>query len=470
MKPIKSTTVTLFRSIVVLLALLMLGWGLAPAAQANEVEIGCTVDELVNNLNFANEYPDEDTLILPIGCVFELSYPTPGIHTFLSISNDLIIEGNGATILRSSNPKNQSFRIMAISNGAKVTLRNLKFVNGYWPSDGGGAILVADADLTLDHVTFKGNQAMFGGAVAALGGQITIHGSRFERNSALTAVGGGLFTSVPTKFLFNTTSTTFFIDNKAKTSGGGIYSKAELMVSNGSFENNQAVDGNGGAIFVDGPLVLNRSKFIRNRAAEGLGLYLRQPDTPSQLINNLWADNFLTAADEGSAVITVRSGVADPAALTIAHNTISGADSAKYQAGGVFLSGVPATLRNNIITNHFIGVNNFESQGFITAEHNLYFANAINESGDNITSSNNLEAYPFFANPANGDFHLRSVSPAIDAGVDVGVTRDFDFRLRPCGAGYDIGAYEFRLLGCTPPPPDPDPGVGSRVYLPLVVK
>jgi len=50
---------------------------------------------------------------------------------------------------------------------------------------------------------------------------------------------------------------------------------------------------------------------------------------------------------------------------------------------------------------------------------------------------------PQFVNPSNNDFHLQSDSPAIDAGVNVGVYEDFDGNSRPQGSGYDIGAYEF---------------------------
>ena len=49
-----------------------------------------------------------------------------------------------------------------------------------------------------------------------------------------------------------------------------------------------------------------------------------------------------------------------------------------------------------------------------------------------------------FLSPANDDYHLRSGSPAVDAGkVLPGVTADIAGTRRPLGTGYDIGAYEF---------------------------
>ena len=44
----------------------------------------------------------------------------------------------------------------------------------------------------------------------------------------------------------------------------------------------------------------------------------------------------------------------------------------------------------------------------------------------------------------SGDYHLKSTSPAIDAGTPVGApSTDFDGNPRPQGKGYDIGPYEY---------------------------
>ena len=46
------------------------------------------------------------------------------------------------------------------------------------------------------------------------------------------------------------------------------------------------------------------------------------------------------------------------------------------------------------------------------------------------------------ANPAGGDFRPNPDSPALDAGVGSGATRDFHGTPRPQGNAFDIGAYE----------------------------
>src|SRR2546427_2154524 len=52
---------------------------------------------------------------------------------------------------------------------------------------------------------------------------------------------------------------------------------------------------------------------------------------------------------------------------------------------------------------------------------------------------------PKLVNPAGFDFHLQSGSSAIDVAAALAlVSNDFDGKSRPQGAGYDIGAYQFR--------------------------
>ena len=45
-------------------------------------------------------------------------------------------------------------------------------------------------------------------------------------------------------------------------------------------------------------------------------------------------------------------------------------------------------------------------------------------------------------NAANKDFHLSAWSPAVDRGINIGLTFDFDGNTRPQGLGFDMGVYE----------------------------
>jgi hypothetical protein len=73
----------------------------------------------------------------------------------------------------------------------------------------------------------------------------------------------------------------------------------------------------------------------------------------------------------------------------------------------------------------------------------------------------NLDAKAeWFADMANRDYHLRSGSRAIDAGVALDVPTDRDGIPRPAGRQFDVGAYEY-CPACTVPRPVPPPAPPS---------
>jgi len=86
-------------------------------------------------------------------------------------------------------------------------------------------------------------------------------------------------------------------------------------------------------------------------------------------------------------------------------------------------------------------------------KNNIIFSVGTNTdfSGSGTVATNNLTTDPQFSNPAAGDFHLQSGSPAINQGADIsraiGCTDgstcvDFAATIRPQGPAWDIGAYE----------------------------
>jgi hypothetical protein len=59
-----------------------------------------------------------------------------------------------------------------------------------------------------------------------------------------------------------------------------------------------------------------------------------------------------------------------------------------------------------------------------------------------------------FVNPAAGDLHLiQTATAAIDKGIAVSVTDDFDGQARPQGVASDIGADEYTTSTTAPASP-----------------
>ena len=106
-------------------------------------------------------------------------------------------------------------------------------------------------------------------------------------------------------------------------------------------------------------------------------------------------------------------------------------------------------LRNNILAEN--GAGQILCPGStlqdLIVDHNLSFGV---QGTDEALGDDHLWADPLFADAAGADFHLRSGSPAIDAGNAAGApATDLDGQDRPCGRAVDLGAYE-RCLRAPP--------------------
>ena len=98
-------------------------------------------------------------------------------------------------------------------------------------------------------------------------------------------------------------------------------------------------------------------------------------------------------------------------------------------------------LKNNIFYSNIQIANN----GNFTHTNNLYYmVNMINGSGVGYTlSTGEKTGNPLFVNLGAGDLHLQSGSPAIDAGINLGYSKDYEDKTVPVGAAPDMGAYEY---------------------------
>ena len=103
-----------------------------------------------------------------------------------------------------------------------------------------------------------------------------------------------------------------------------------------------------------------------------------------------------------------------------------------------YRDGASGEVRDNIF--YDTSSNYWEDGGTMTGDHNLLFSTTT--SLDPAQWPNDRVADPLFVAPATGDYHLQAGSPAVDAGVDVGLTYDRDGNARPAGTAPDVGPYE----------------------------
>jgi predicted outer membrane repeat protein len=166
-----------------------------------------------------------------------------------------------------------SGRVVTIDDGANtvpppsVTLSNITIENGNSSSDGGG-VLVVNASLTVDDVTFSNNSASGGGGAIANDGTLTVQHSTFSNNSAN---GGGAIADGSTLTVEDST----FSRNSSTSQysgGGAIYEFGSGTVLRSTLTGNTSPQSDGGGVFVDGihgagQLLVAESTFYGNSAS-----------------------------------------------------------------------------------------------------------------------------------------------------------------------------------------------------------
>jgi hypothetical protein len=260
--------------------------GLTPV-QATAYSVDCTTSDLIAKFNSAaGSSSQADTITLSEGCVYTLTSVSGtgsdnganGLRLLTSSSGTLTVNGNGATIQRSSAAGTALFRLFEVSTGTLI-MNDLTLANGS-TSDAAG-LWNYEGTVTLRNVTISGSSATSDGGGIANSGTMTLINSTVSGNTAGNNAAG--IYNDGTLTLINSTVS----GNSATMDGGGIYNIGALSLVQTTLAGNSS-GRNGGGLYLGGATTLHNS--IVADSASGGDCYRNGSPTITRLGANLVED------------------------------------------------------------------------------------------------------------------------------------------------------------------------------------
>ncbi|HWP41653.1 MAG TPA: right-handed parallel beta-helix repeat-containing protein, partial [Blastocatellia bacterium] len=214
------------------------------------------------------------------------------------------------------------------------------------------------------------------------------------------------------------------------TPGDGIISFA-LVEKNIVYENGT---GGGSGINCDGVNdSIIRNNLLYNNHASGISLYAVDGSEGSSR-NEVYNNTILMASDGRWCINIAASteGQPNPVGNKIKNNILYTPHSFRGSISTYSNSTAGFESDYNVVVNRFSTTGGSSNMSLAEWQALGYDAHSF------IATPAEL-----FVSPAGGDYHLKTGSPAIDAGAMLaGVTDDLDSLLRPQGSAYDIGCFE----------------------------
>jgi hypothetical protein len=245
----------------------------APRAATYTVDDG-DVAGLIAAINATNATPGLDTIDLAVGGTYTLTGSYDGDNGLPPISDELILNGHGATIARSDTPGTPDFRIVLIAGGAVATFSEVTLENGRHSI---GAGVLNHGAVTLVRSTLSGNAAsLYGGGVYNQpGASLTVLSSTLSGNSADTFVPegchscsyGGAINNWGTLVVANST----IAGNSTGFAGGAIYTNGAATLINNTIAGNSTINFAGGIMTDSGGSIAIANTIIAANFSSSIG-------------------------------------------------------------------------------------------------------------------------------------------------------------------------------------------------------
>ncbi len=327
-----------------------------------------------------------------------------------------------------------------------ITIRN---GNGDGVPSGGGAILCVESSPRIENCRFETSCTVFGGALHVAGGAPIVRSCTFTRNYALES-GGGIFCTGVCRAAFDSCDFTENYGGAIACRGADAAPRFESCRFTGNSGSFGQIDCQSGAVPSFARCTITsgtHAVHCFDRASptftdclitgnSGTVAWARSGSTPS-FVHCTVAENY----SSNSPLFDFNFGP-DPEARVLLESSIvwgnagevaRSADKARVEAMYSLIQGdaLWPGLRNRAGDPRFAASGSFDFDRYQSAE----------------VTCGTILIPDFVAAP--GDYHLLPGSPAVDGGnPDSAISLDLEGSTRPCGAGFDMGAYE--LGACLP--------------------
>ncbi len=382
-------------------------------------------DWQANKTNLSGDYGDNDEVSgfgtgLTIAGNGDNAYHTIVAAGSLgsAILDGFVVSGGSADFTPNQEPPNQTVNLQSI-----------------YPNSGGGMFCI-NTNVTVSNCEFSGNYATFaGGGVYAMNSQLNFSNCTIRQNRAPGTYGGGLYISSTQAQQF---TNCLFWGNASRSGGGvSVLDNSPVNLSGCTFMSNSAQYG-GGLYVVPATVTISAGKFIGNNASIEGGAFYNQ-DAHPQIVNSEFTGNY--AGQKGGGIFS-KGGVPSIINCTIAGNNAA-------EGGGIYGDGVTGGIvKNSMVWNNSSGTGGSTFSFEYSLAQELPAAGTGNLDGTIAYGSVFASPVAYSSAPTtNGNYHLSSVSPAINTGsngnIPPGVSTDGDNYPRIENGTVDMGAYEY---------------------------